>query len=123
MLWRSRALRVLVWLRYSDLFLPSPSLPVVTSIALSPRGSALFDLLVSRMYLVALTVVLRSFSHVMSLSGSESPGLVPSPHIFLSQVCVFLLSQALLSPRSSALLDLLSSRMYVGALIVDLRYV
>ena len=97
MLWRSRALRVLVWLRYSDLFLPSPSLRVVTSIALSPRGSALFDLLVSRMYLVALSVDFTKFSHVMLFSGSESPGLAPLLYIFPFQVRFSLLSQALLS--------------------------
>ena len=49
------------------------------------------------MYLVALTVDLRLCSHVISLSGSESPVLVPLFHIFLSQVRVFLLSQALFS--------------------------
>ena len=44
---------------------------------LSRQRLSLLDLLVSLMYLVALTVDIRQFSHIMALVGPESPGLAP----------------------------------------------
>ena len=69
-LWISRALRTLVWLRYSDPFLPSSCLLFFTGTALSLSRPALLDLFVSRIYLVSPT------ASPLSLQGSSSSQLI-----------------------------------------------
>ena len=66
----SRALRTLVWPRYSDPFLPSSSLLVFTGIGLSLSRSAVLDLFMPRIYLVSPT------ASPFSLQGSGSSQLI-----------------------------------------------